>query len=556
MRIRLAAFAMLLPLAAEAQTPLSAIDWLGQNSPTVRTGPVLNEPPVSRSAISPQVDVRPLQELSEPVGLVPASVTGLPEELWLASDGAALAGMIRSVPVRYPAMQTLLYTLMLSETRPPETGGEALLLARIDRLVALGAVEPAQTLDEVAGPTVSPARFRRWFDATLLTGDEDKSCAALQKNGSLLTDYPAQIFCAVRTGHWQTAALLLETANALGLFTEAEMALLDRFLSPDVFDGAPPLPRPEAPDPLTFRLYETIGESLPTADLPAAFAVADLRDLAGWKAQLEAAERLTRVGALPPNRMLGLYTERQSAASGGIWDRVIALQRFETALNQNSVAGVEKSLPGVWRAMREVQLEVAFASLFAERLGAIELEDPVARAISWRVRLLSPEYESASQVPVGEGAAELFLAALAQGDPGRVTAPTAKAQAIADGFAPGAVLPERVRAALAGGDDHGRSATGRPGRDHVRQPLGVGDLRPGGTGPRPGHGTHLHQRSRREYRLDPRGLRRQYAADRERVSVGVLGQSARATRRTAAHPVPRIRGRGARQSGHTLTLAE
>ena len=48
---------------------------------------------------------------------------------------------------------------------------------------------------------------------------------------------------------------------------------------------------PGAPDPLTFRLFETIGERLPTAALPRAFAHADLRDVAGWKAQIEAAER-------------------------------------------------------------------------------------------------------------------------------------------------------------------------------------------------------------------------------------------------------------------------
>ena len=44
--------------------------------------------------------------------------------------------------------------------------------------------------------------------------------------------------------------------------------------------------------PLLFRLHEAIGEPLPTGALPRAYAVADLRDLAGWKPQLEAAERL------------------------------------------------------------------------------------------------------------------------------------------------------------------------------------------------------------------------------------------------------------------------
>ncbi|GHF55919.1 hypothetical protein [Seohaeicola zhoushanensis] len=452
MRIRWLAIALILPLPAAGQTPLSAIEWLGKNSPTVRTGPVLTEPPVSRSATHPQIDVRPLQALADPVGLVPASVTGLPQELWQESDGKTLATQVASVPVRrYPAMQTLLYTLLLSETRPPETGGEALLLARLDRLVAMGAVEPAQTLAETAGASSNPQRFRRWFDATLLTGEEDKGCAELSANPTLLPDYGARIFCAVRAGDWETGALLLEAAHALELLPEAKLNLLDRFLSPEVFEGAPALPAPAAPDPLTFRLFETIGEPLPTTTLPVAFAAADLRDLAGWKAQLEAAERLTRTGALPPNRLLGLYTERDPAASGGIWDRVQALQRFETALDHTSISGVEKTLPAVWQAMEEAQIETAFATLFAERLAGLTLEDPAARAVAWRIQLLSADYEAAAQTPPDDSALSLFLAALAQGRPGEAPAPTQRAQAIANGFAPDAALPERVREALEAG---------------------------------------------------------------------------------------------------------
>lgn len=452
MRIDWLALALILPMSAAAQTPLSAIDWLGKNSPPVRTGPVLNEPPVSRSAMHPQIDVRPLQAVAAPIGLVPASVTGLPETLWQGSDGADLARLVAAVPVqRLPAMQTLIYTLLLSETLVPETGSEALLLARVDRLMALGAVEPAQTLMETAGATTTPDRFQRWFDATLLTGEEDKGCAELTRNPTMLPDYGARIYCAVRAGDWQTGALLLEVAHALQLIPEAKLNLLDRFLSPEVFESAPALPAPNAVDPLTFRLYEAIGEPLPTAAMPVAFAAADLRDLAGWKAQLEAAERLTRTGALPPNRLLGLYTERDPAASGGIWDRVQALQRFETALDQGSVAGVEKTLPLVWQAMAEAQLETAFAALFAERLAGLPLEEPAARAIAWRIRLLSPDYEAAAQEPPDSGAQAQFLVALAKGTPAEAPAPNSRAEAIAKGFAADAVLPDKVRVALDSG---------------------------------------------------------------------------------------------------------
>ena len=46
---------------------------------------------------------------------------------------------------------------------------------------------------------------------------------------------------------------------------------------------------------------EAIGTPLPTAPLPLAFAHSDLRHTAGWKARIEAAERLVRTGAVSAN---------------------------------------------------------------------------------------------------------------------------------------------------------------------------------------------------------------------------------------------------------------
>ncbi len=454
MRIRAILFALLVPVSATGQQPLSVIEWIGQKPPDGFTPQVLMEPPTSDNGFYPTINVSPLDKLAVPVGLVPGNVTGLPAGLWVGSDPDVLADLIRDVPVAdFPAMQRLLYTLLLSETLPPagKEAGETLLLARIDRLLDLGATDPAQALAEQAGATESAARFRRWFDATLLTGDEDRACLALAKAPHLAPGYAARIFCDARRGDWPTAVLMLETAHALELLSEDELALLDRFLSPGIFEGAPPLPVPDALDPLTFRLFETIGERLPTASLPRGFATADLRDVAGWKAQLEAAERLTRIGALGPNRLLGLYTDRLPAASGGIWDRVSALQRFETALDSGSAEAVAKTLGPVWDAMRAARLEVPFASLFAGRLAMQMPGDPKSRDLTWQIGLLSQDYETAALNPPDQTPHNAFLAALAQGTPGRVPAPDATARAIADGFADTGQPPAQLQRLLKSG---------------------------------------------------------------------------------------------------------
>ncbi len=455
MRIKAAFLSLWLPLAAQAQEPLSAIEWLGQARPSSLPGPVLLEPPVTDGILRPEIEVSPLEELAPPIGLVQPNITGLPIDLWHGSDPAQLARLIADAPVQSsPAMQALFYTLLLAEKRPPlgvsAQDAEALLLAQIDRLIALGATDPALALTELAGPMTSPALFSRWFDTTLLTGEEDDSCAALLRAPYLSPGYPALIFCTARGGDWQTAALTLETVHALELLPPLQLRLLDRFLSPEIFEGAPPLPAPEAPDPLTFRLYEAIGERLPSSGLPRAFANADLRDLAGWKAQVEAAERLTRIGALNPNKLLGLYTERQPAASGGVWERVAAVQRFDTALNTGSAEAVAKTLPPVWAQIRAAGLEVPFAHLFADRLTAQTLPNTAA-ALAWRIRLLSPAYETAARNPPEAGPDSAFLAALARGTPGDVEAPDVRAQAIAEGFDAATRPPQELHDALEAG---------------------------------------------------------------------------------------------------------
>ncbi|ABF64162.1 hypothetical protein TM1040_1429 [Ruegeria sp. TM1040] len=426
----------------DAREPLAAIDWLN-SAPPVANIPttLLQEPPVAKSAYGPDITVTPLERLLPPVGLVPQSRTGLPITLWQGSPPDQLAGLIRDVPVQdLPSMQSLLMTLLLTEARPPFRDNDEILLARLDRLRDLGATEPVQALVQEAGPTESAARFERWFDATLLNGDEDRSCAALTADPYLMQDYPARIFCAARRGDWPTAALMLETADALGLLESDDMALLDRFLNPDIYEGMPPLPLPQNPTPLEFRMFEAIGEPMPTRSLPRAFASADLRDVAGWKAQLEAAERLTRSRAMNPNQLLGLFTQRKPAASGGIWDRVDAVQRFDAALGTGSAEAVRKTLPAFWAAAQAAGLEMAMADLFAPRLAGIVLDGPAAQ-IAWHMRLLSAEYEIAAQSPPDQSRATRFLVSLAQGTPAMDLASTPQEKAIARGFAADSEMP-------------------------------------------------------------------------------------------------------------------
>jgi hypothetical protein len=427
---------------AHAEQPLSAINWLSKSVVTP-AGAAIGKPqrpkeaPIVKGGALPQsVAVVPLDQLSpDGVGLLAASVTGLPHELWGLGREIDIAAQITAVRTEdLPALQGLLMTELLAETAPPvdSSGKGQLLMARIDKLLAMGALDQAASLIDIAGK-MDADLFRRAFDVALLTGNEDKGCELMRSSPHLAPTFPARIFCLARSGDWNAAALTLRTAQALGYVSEGENALLSRFLDPDLYEGEVLPPIPQQMTPLSWRMFEAIGEPQGTSVLPLAFAHAELRDAAGWKAQIEAAERLTRVGAISPNVLLGLYTERLPAASGGVWDRVSAFQDFDAALRKKDIAKLGATLPVVWQEMSEAELEVPFAMLFSDALGKVELEGDAGR-IAFDIGLLSTQYEAAARARTPSTPRDKFLAGVALGNVGGTVPQDSLGRAIAPAF--------------------------------------------------------------------------------------------------------------------------
>nr|WP_255552309.1 hypothetical protein [Maritimibacter dapengensis] len=450
-----ACFLALMPGLAMAQdsAPMSAIDWLSDSLATPpQIGP--EEPPVEGGARVAEVTVTPLGAEQEPrpdaIGLLAPHMTGLPADLWGASEADVIARLIREEQTAMlPAAQALLLKILLAETDPPDsddTDGDTVFLARIDKLLQMGALDQAHALLTRAG-TATADVTRRWFDTALLIGAENEVCTAMDEVPDLTPTYPARIFCLARSGDWDGAVLLMGTARALGLITEEEDARLSRFLDPDLFEGEDALPVPRRVTPLTFRLFEAFGDSIPTTTLPLAFAQADLRSNIGWKAQVEAAERLARTGAVSDNQLLGLYTQQKAAASGGIWERVRAVQALEAALDDPDALAT--LLPDLWETLSEAETEVPIARIHGPTLAAHDLPGQ-AGEIALRMGLLSEDYETVAQQAEPETDIDRFLVAVAKGDVSGVTPPGDDARAVADGFS-GMAPPEELSALVEDG---------------------------------------------------------------------------------------------------------
>ena len=462
--VRTAALALALfgpaPAALAQQTkssdvPLSAIDWLSQSVVTPEGVPVardttvigaVSDGPIATNALPESVTVTPLDKpLLDGVGLLPPAKTGLPADLWgLGKTDDILTLLTRQKTESLPALQGLLLTVLLAESTAPADAGTSskLLLGRIDKLLAMGALDQAMALLQASGDLQQPELFRRLFDVALLTGAEDRACRRMTQSPSLSPALPARIFCLARSGDWQTAAVLLQTAQALDQIAPDEAELLTRFLDPALAESSDPLPPPILVTPLALRMFEAIGEPLPITGLPLAFAHSDLSETTGWKSRLEAAERLSRAGAIAPNLLLGYYTQQRPAASGGVWDRVHAFQAFEQALGNSDPAAVAGALQPALLAMAEVELEVVFADLFADRLATIPLSGP-ARDQVVKLQLLSASYEKLTADKTSADPVLTFALAVARGAVTGQPTPDSMAHAIAAAWA-GPELPPDI----------------------------------------------------------------------------------------------------------------
>lgn len=437
-----------------AQTPpRSAIEWLNQPPQPLAAGPGVRrpvargerrggeEPPVAQSGSAPHVNVTPLEAASlDSAGLLPASVTGLPVGLWRTSSGIVLSEQMAQLhSTMPPALTRLARTLVLSEADPPRGAG-GFLEARLRFLMRIGALEEAQALAEQVTSNTPGLRAAR-FDLALLLGLEHEICGEIAKAPALAPDQAARVYCLALGGDWRSASLVYITAQGLGELSAVDAALLARFLDDEESDPLASLPPPRAPTVLQFRLLAAVGEPMTTRSLGREFAVADLASTSGWKKRLEAAERLAQSGVLEPGRLFAIYSEGAPAASGGVWERVDAVQRFEIALRARDPVALSSTLPLAYGHMREVGLSEPFARYYGAGIPMGRLSDEAAR-VAWRVALLGDGYEMAARRALAPGARAVaardgelaFLVSVALGEPASAAARSGLERAVVEGF--------------------------------------------------------------------------------------------------------------------------
>lgn len=393
-----------LPCGLRAAEPRSAIPWLSQSIEIDGTPPPPSRARSGRTAPGEDViTVTPLGDIRrDAVGLLTPERSGFARALWGNGTTPEVRALVLDHPDQgVPEAQALFHRLLVAEADPPggDAGtGDSVLVARVDRLLEMGALDEALALIQRAGPE-SPDLFRRWFDTSLLLDQPAEPCAALRQNPSLSPTLPARVFCLARGGDWNAAEITLTLGQQVGSIPAAEEALLARFLDPEIFEEEEGPPVPDPLTPLDFLMREAVGLPRPSGALPLAFLHPDLDPHAPMRNHVEAAERLAVSGALGPAGLFAAYRSGVPAASGGLWSRAAAVQALDAGLEGDGGAALGPLVLAADSLLTERGLRVALAAEYSGRLARVDAGklDPAARASVAELLLLAGAPDAARQ---------------------------------------------------------------------------------------------------------------------------------------------------------------
>ena len=370
---------------SQTNAPISAIDWLSQPglAPLSEDGMIESDPSVG--AILNEVSVIELDApLEKSYGLIPANISGIPQDFWTDVDPNTLYQMIGSLPeLGLPATDDFLLRALLAES----AGGEAVLGVRVNTLINRGAVHAAYNLLGQSQVT-NLENFNLFAETSLLTDNVKRMCDQLNAARHFSNDEALQVYCHSRAGSWDTAVLNYFTLNALGAFTLTTSALLAADLDPELANN---LILPEV-DPakitaLEFKLRASVGQPVPTLSLPLKFVSFDLSEESGWRQQIEAAERLGAVGSLPATQLLEKYKSGKASLSDGVWGRVRAVQGLDRAL-ADPIIDPSAELIVFWNAMQSNKLIAPLARAWADKLVNFKIV-PEENSILYKMKVLS-----------------------------------------------------------------------------------------------------------------------------------------------------------------------
>ena len=332
--------------------------------PIVDLGVVdLPEPAIPASAEG-GIEVGALDEIDpDAAGVLLPGVEQFPRDVWSGSRRARIEALLPRLPVGAPSpvMRRLALSLLTSPAEPPAGPGEAgaLIMARVQRLTAMGARDAAVALLEAAGPPgAAEAIARIASDRWLAALDYAAACEQVLGKAGPGDGYwrRVRILCQAHAGLIEAATLglelLLETDAAPDRAFDEAIYAMAGLAEPVVDGGADPTPLRVAAWRLAQLPIPAQAVATAAPDVLAAIVSAP-ESLPG--SRLMAAERAEAAGALSIEGLRDLYRE----------------MAFSPEERADALAQVEALEPSLGRALMLQAIEAQTApALRAELLAA------------------------------------------------------------------------------------------------------------------------------------------------------------------------------------------
>lgn len=299
--------------------------------PSPVTVPVQQEPEQSAPAVTaPPLETvapRPLEESGIVVnkldsldpdanGLLSEGQGGFPLDFWQGTDWALVSAFMPRMPAGSPSavIRGLAERLLTSRAAvPANKPAEASFIAlRVDRLLAMGRIEPALALLKIAADERRDENLARTrIEAMFFNNDNAGACSAVQNaRGAHSGMYwsQAQAFCLALSGEHARAALIADLIRERENGIEPVFFTAIDSLAGARKDGAPALAKPAA---LHLAMMRAARLQMPS-EIVQDGEVSVLRSIAlspnaTLEARLIAAEKAYRAGALTADQTLRLY---------------------------------------------------------------------------------------------------------------------------------------------------------------------------------------------------------------------------------------------------------
>ena len=350
---------------AQNNTPISAIEWLSQPSLAPIAKEKVTAPEDNPEKIPAKIIISNLKTNNDKkYGLIPQEISGIPENFWTEIDSDTLHQLLMNQPrSNLPSADDLLIRALLATT----AGDTNVLLVRVETLVDRGAVQAAYSLIKQA-QIENIQSFELFAKTALLTNNVEEMCVRLNGARHLSNNEALRVYCQLHSGSRTIARINFSALKALGEFGPITPTLLAASLNKENKKNFT-LPEVNLPTmtPLDFHLWNNIGQTVPTKNLPISFATLGLKKSSTWLEKIQATERLSITGSLPADILLQTYNSGEVATSGGDWDRVLAVQALNRVLS-DPIIDPSNELNYFWETQQDKKLIATLSRAWSDRL--------------------------------------------------------------------------------------------------------------------------------------------------------------------------------------------